>query len=230
MTLLSDNTQRAKNSLIAFYILAFCQALLMLSSFLQYLVLKKVENGNYTQEELEQNDLRHQIIAFTNIAVFIVCIVLFIMWFRRAYFNLHQTNKVSTEFTEGWAAGAWFVPFLNLVRPYYIMKEIWNKTQYATNNLLTHKPSTIIGWWWALWLIFNLGNNILSKIFKGSNLQDLMNDTLSTIFMGVVEMAALILLIIIIKQVSVFEQNLQLSLLNKSENQLESEDKLNFIV
>ncbi len=50
------------------------------------------------------------------------------MWFRRAYFNLHQ--KVSyLSHSEGWAAGSWFVPIVNLYRPYQIMKEIYVETK-----------------------------------------------------------------------------------------------------
>ena len=228
MILLSDNSQRAKNSLIAFYVMAASQVAFLFSTFLQFNLLQRIMKGNYSQAEAEANDLRHQIIVYTNVAIYIVCIVLFIMWFRRAYYNLVLSGKVYTEFGEGWAAGAWFVPFINLVRPFTIMKEIWVKTQDATDNLVTHKKHSILGWWWALWIINNIGTNITSRFFKGSSLDDLLLATELSFVFNLIEMAALFLLVIIIKNVVVFEQNLQQSLLIEIEP--ESEDKLNFIV
>jgi len=57
-----------------------------------------------------------------------ISVITFIMWFRRAYFNLHQkVNHLS--YSEGWAAGSWFVPIINLYRPYQIMKEIYIETK-----------------------------------------------------------------------------------------------------
>ena len=51
MIVLPDNLQRAKNSLIAFYILGFIQIVFIISSLLQYSLLKRMQNGNYTAAE-----------------------------------------------------------------------------------------------------------------------------------------------------------------------------------
>ena len=69
MIVLPDNLQRAKNSLIAFYVLGFMQIAFMISAFLQYSLLKRMQHGNYTQEEATANDVRHQTIAYANIGV-----------------------------------------------------------------------------------------------------------------------------------------------------------------
>lgn len=228
MIVLPDNSQRAKNSLIAFYVLGVIQIAFMISSFLQYLLLKRMQNGNYTQQEATINDIRHQIIAYANIGVYIACIVLFILWFRRAYNNLNLSNKAYTKYAEGWAAGAWFVPFINLVRPYFIMQEIWVKTQEATHNLITHKNGKIIGWWWVIWIINNIGTNFINRYFKETDVEELITSTSASIIFNFIELVALVLLIIIIKNIMVFEKNLQASLLNETE--VDGEDKLNFVI
>lgn len=204
------------------------QVAFMFSTLLQYLLLRRIQAGDYSQAEAEANDLRHQIIAYSNVAIYIVCIVLFIMWFRRAYNNLNLSGRENTKYAEGWASGAWFVPFLNLGRPYLIMLEIWEKTQRATENLISTKSGKIIGWWWTLWIINNIGTNVINRLFKSGEIEDLITTTIASFIFNVIEMASLILLIIIIKNVAVFEQNLQYSLLNEVEP--EGEDKLNFIV
>lgn len=228
MIILPDNSQRAKNSLIAFYVLGFIQIAFIISSFLQYSLLKRMEKENYTKEEATANDIRHQAIAYANVAIYIVCIVLFIMWFRRAYNNLNLSERASTKYHEGWAAGAWFVPFLNLARPYFIMQEIWEKTQEATHNLISYKPSKIVGWWWVVWIINNIGTNFINRYFKESNVEELITSTIAALIFNSVELIALVLLIVIMKNVIVFERNLHQSLLENE--QTEGEDKLNFVM
>jgi hypothetical protein len=187
-----------------------------------------MQNGNYTQEEATANDVRHQTIAYANIAVYIVCMLFFILWFRRAYNNLNLSQQAYTKYAEGWAAGAWFVPFLNLVRPYFIMGEIWEKTQEATHNLISLKSSKIVGWWWVIWIINNIGTNFINRYFKESNVEELMTSTIASLIFSSIELIALVLLIVIMKNVMVFERNLQQSLLE--DEQTESEDKLNFVM
>ena len=194
MIILPDNLQRGKNSLIAFYILGFVQIAFMISAFLQYALLKRMQNGNYTQEEATANDLRHQAIAYSNVAIYIVCIILFIMWFRRAYNNLNLSDRVITKYAEGWAAGSWFVPFLNLARPYFIMQEIWDKTQEATHNLISHKSSKIIGWWWVTWIVNNIGTNFINRYFKESNVEELITSTIAALTFNVIELIILFVL------------------------------------
>ena len=228
MIVLPDNSPRAKNSLIAFYILGFVQIAFLISAFLQYSLLKRMQSGNYTQEEATTNDIRHQAIAYASVAIYIVCIVLFIMWFRRAYNNLNLSQSAYTKYPEGWAAGAWFVPFLNLARPYFIMQEIWEKTQEATYNLISYKNGKIIGWWWVIWIINNIGTNFINRYFKETSVEELITSTSASIIFNFIELVALVLLIIIMKNVMVFEKKLHESLLEEEES--ESEDKLNFLI
>ena len=228
MIVLPDNSQRAKNSLIAFYVLGFMQIAFVVSAFLQYSLLKRMQHSNYTQEEATANDVRHQTIAYANIGVYLVCIVLFILWFRRAYNNLNLSYRTNTKYAEGWAAGAWFVPFVNLARPYFIMQEIWEKTQEATHNLISHKSGKIVGWWWVMWIINNIGTNFINRYFKETSVEELITSTSASIIFNFIELVALVLLIIIMKNVIVFEKNLQASLLDETEG--EGEDKLNFVM
>ena len=47
------------------------------------------------------------------------------VWTSRAYRNLFALSVTDLRFTPGWGAGAWFVPFLNLVRPKQIVDDMW---------------------------------------------------------------------------------------------------------
>jgi Domain of unknown function (DUF4328) len=228
MILLPDNSKRAKNVLVSFYVLFCIQILVLVSGFLQYLLLLQYKAGDFNQADAATNDLRQRIILITHLLMFIVCIVLFILWSRRAYNNLNLSGKASTKYAEGWAAGAWFVPFLNLGRPYLIIQEIWEKTQDATEGLLNYYRSNIVGWWWASWIFYNVATNLTTNIFKGNSIDDLYNATIADFICNVFELGALVLIIIIVKRIAEFEKNLQQSLLNEIDN--EGEDKLNLII
>lgn len=71
-------------------------------------------------------------------------------------------------FSEGWAAGSWFVPILNLFRPYQIMKELYERTHdYISardENFKTQLNMYLVGFWWAFWVITSIVSNIQSRI------------------------------------------------------------------
>jgi hypothetical protein len=107
--------------------------------------------------------------AMTMMAVFVMTAIFFCMWMYRAHANLRALGALGTDYTSGWAAGAWFVPFLNLVRPYRIMKEIYRGSDPAhlgASDLawkLTDTPKSI-DWWWAAWIISNFVSRISSRM------------------------------------------------------------------
>ncbi len=61
-------------------------------------------------------------------------------------------------FTPGWSVGWYFIPVANLWKPYQVMKEIWNVSHkcLATGH-------SVLGWWWALWLLSNFLGRIAFK-------------------------------------------------------------------
>ena len=118
---LKYNGDRAKWILLLFYILLFITPVSAVFNYLEYALISG--GGIYDEGAAVQNDARQGILGLVQLAHYIITVVFFIMWFRRAYWNVHVISS-NTQFTEGWAAGSWFVPFLNLVRPYQIMKEI----------------------------------------------------------------------------------------------------------
>lgn len=64
-------------------------------------------------------------------------VIYVILWFRRAYFNLHL-RVTNLSYNESAAAWTWFVPIMNLYAPYQIMTEIVTNSQ----NALSAKDST----------------------------------------------------------------------------------------
>jgi hypothetical protein len=181
MEYLRPNDQRARNATILIWLVLVMEILSLLSSYLQYTLLVSASNGtDISPEAASSNDSREQIIGIFSLAVLIISAVTFTSWFRRAYYNLHQRVN-NLAFTEGWATGSWFVPVLNLFRPYQIMKELYEETRNLFQRkgvMLAEDLSTkYLGWWWALWII----NNILGQIaFRTSMKADTINELISS--------------------------------------------------
>jgi heme A synthase len=108
------------------------------------------------------------LLVITYLILLIASYVYLIMWLRRAYYNLHQVPGIHPEYSDGWAAGAWFVPFLNFVRPYTIMREVWQDTQRAAWGRIV-EPSTVLGWWWAAFIFKLILGRITTKMGSDSD-------------------------------------------------------------
>jgi hypothetical protein len=212
-----DNSQRAKNVILIFWIFFGLTIIFIGSSFLERNLLLRATDGNITPDEANSNDLRQRIIGISELLLHIVLIVYFIMWFRRAYFNLHSLGFY-LRYTEGWAAGAWFVPFMNLYAPFKIMREIWDNTQMRAqqgSEDIVLKPSTLVGVWWFLWIVTNIAGNIYSRLeLQGEHtISDLISLNTTSIVLNVIDLANVFLIITIIQRVSVFEEQLKQKLI-----------------
>lgn len=93
---------------------------------------------------------------------------IFIWWFQRTYGNLSALGASDLRYTHGWSMGAWFVPFLNLVRPVQIANDTWQGSDPALSATVgpdwrTGTRSAIVGVWWAAFLISGVVDRIGSS-------------------------------------------------------------------
>lgn len=185
MTKLKPNGQRAKNAILLLWIMLALDIISFISSYFQYDLLQNLVIGReITEEEVSANDTREQIIGLLYIFAYIVSIITFIQWFRRAYYNLHQ--KVSNlSHAEGWAAGSWFVPILCLFRPYLIMKELYEETKVVLTKKgipsIQNLNTNLLGLWWAFWLLNNaFGQFVLRYAQRAEAIDELTTTTVAS--------------------------------------------------
>ncbi|MDR1190157.1 MAG: DUF4328 domain-containing protein [Verrucomicrobiales bacterium] len=137
----------------------------LLSDFAQ---MSLVSSGSVSLEAAESNDARQRIIGWLGLGVYIVTGVIFLKWKYRANLNCRGFGATDMRFTPGWSIGWYFIPFLNFVRPYQVMKEIW-KVSSNPSNWQTQKGSPILGWWWTLWLVSCFLGRIVFHMSKNVN-------------------------------------------------------------
>lgn len=213
MTELRPNTQRAKNAVLLIWIVLILTALSLVSSLMQYDLLNSADpEYGVDFEAAQRNDLRESIIASLSLIALIISVVTFLQWFRRAYYNLHQISD-QLKYAEGWAVGSWFVPILNLYRPYRIMRELYYETgrKLFRMGVRMRERNTInyIGWWWALWILTAILGQVQYRYSKFVfNIEGYKDLTLIEISESLFSIPLSLLIIKIIKDYSKMERQL----------------------
>ena len=119
----------------------------------------------YASHIFKTNVATELIILIVLCIVYLVSAITFIKWFRRAYYNLNIRTRCN--YSEGWAAGSWFVPIISLYRPYQIMNEMWIETSRLTkskSNNSVADSTFIIRLWWLLFIMSKASWKIPSTI------------------------------------------------------------------
>ena len=177
----------------------------------QYWLLQDLFSNpqDFDPETGRTSDLLQNIVTVANLAIYILAIVFFIMWQRRAYYNLHQLPWHNARYSEGWAAGSWFVPIINFWWPYQIMIDIWRGTQNALRERLGEpQPPRIVGWWWALYLVNNFWGIVL--VFGGgeNSVGEYMVSTRVQIIGEIISIPVILLAIRVVQRTNYFEREL----------------------
>lgn len=213
MEALRPNAERAKMAIVMLWVVFGIEVVSLVSDYMQYDLLNRAMDGEYfTDSEADANDLRAMIVGLLYAVVYIISAIIFIRWFRRAYFNLHQLFG-TMDHTEGWAAGAWFVPIISLFRPYQIMKEMYQKTKrhLADRNLgsAAELPLTFVGWWWTFWIINNIYSSILTRVTRNAEtLDSIMTATQASMINSLLSFAACLLAIKVVSDYARAEEYL----------------------
>jgi hypothetical protein len=193
-----DNSDRARRVVLFFYILL---GITIIERSLLFL-----DHSTYTSESIPIGGyqiypyyLLDSMIQFAALAALIAVIVTFVQWFRRAYHNLDKAGY-HNEYTNGWAAGFWFIPIANLFIPYQMAKEIWYKTQKEyTKDIQEH---ALVRIWWALFVV----TFCILKVFASKKEMNFIEYPGWTIFSAIARVAAIVVTILLIKKVASFEE------------------------
>lgn len=176
----------------------------ILSDFAQMSLL----DGAYTEAEAAANDSRQGLIGLGYLGVFIVTGIAFLKWIYRANLNCRGFGADGMKFTPGWSIGYYFIPFLNLVRPYQSMKEIW-QVSHSPTNWKSQSGSALLGWWWALWLISNfLGQIVFRTSMNATTIEALQASTGITIFSSIIGIPLCLVAINLVKTISTKQESL----------------------
>jgi hypothetical protein len=113
--------------------------------------------------QANSNDLRVSVTAGVAAVLVLPAAVAWLIWSYRAYSNLRALTGHATSHSPGWAIGAYFVPFLNLVRVPQIMVELWDSSKPVESN-----NATLPAVWWLLWLVAGVVSSVGDSMMQTS--------------------------------------------------------------
>jgi hypothetical protein len=170
------------------------------SNRLQYMFMYDVKNFNYTSDEklksdTEANDARQKIVGFSQIGTSVTCFIVFLVWVHRSNFNARNLGAQSMKFTPGWSVGWFFIPIVNLWKPYQVIKDIWKN---SSSNI---KPEThFITAWWVLWLGSALFSRFAPRPLNPNGLDEWKTYTMIMVTSEVLEILSIITTLILVSR------------------------------
>ena len=152
-----------------FIVIIVIDILAVLADLMVIVLVNDVLAGTpITAEQANFADMFQGLTALLQTGFFIITSIVFLVWFYRAYKNIHSFGLEGIKHSPGWAVGYWFVPFLNFIRPYQIAQEIWRASESINESkekIWRHLDvPPVIGWWWATFL----GSSIIERFFTSS--------------------------------------------------------------
>ncbi len=192
---------RATAAKVLLYITAAVCVVAAVSDAMEIDLLGRIQDGEQvSRSEADANDARQGIIGIAQTALFLASVVVFLMWFSRAYQNLERLGVGTLRYKRGWAIGAWFVPILNLFRPKQIANDIWRASDpdLPSNHPATATwragsiPALLFGFWWFLWLLTNFA--VGPGVFGGGEtVEELRTQSIRYLISDVAEVGAALL-------------------------------------
>jgi hypothetical protein len=134
--------------------------------------LMLIANSDINIEEFNAFSISLIITYLLYLLLLILSVVFFMMWIYRVYKNLPSLGIQFTQYSPGWAVGYFFIPLVNIVIPYLVVKEIWEKSgrtllkSTLAERMKRLKTSLLVGWWWAFQLISTVGAKFIDRIIS----------------------------------------------------------------
>ena len=164
----------------------------------------------YSPEESGSMSIVFQLMAlFLYLEPFarVLTIIVFLAWVFRAHKNLSGLKVRGLEYTPGWAVGLWLIPFVNFVKPFQIMREIWHGSdpENEDNNKHTRaqkETPEILGFWWGV-LLAAIFTGYIANIMAGSKtIEENTFYPAALVLSTLLRFAAFVLIILIIKEIT----------------------------
>ena len=99
-------------------------------------------------------------VGLLQMLTYVTTVVLWGMWSVRANKNMRALEPGGYfRFTPGWTVGWFFIPIAWLFKPFQAVKEMLVRS--STDGF---SKTTVLGWWWAAWLIGNIVSHISLRL------------------------------------------------------------------
>ena len=147
MTYLSAKT-RANWVYLTFALYIAAEVFAIWAHFGEIQLLQRIEGGQYVSVgEADASDLRVSAAVWFNLITVLAAVAAFCIWIRRVNQNLRSLTAQQIRFSPGWSVGWFFVPIMNLFRPYQVVSEVHRHSHPEGQG------SPLLPIWWSCWVL-----------------------------------------------------------------------------
>lgn len=102
----------------------------------------------YAVSEGRTYDSLQVLLDLSSLAMAVITGTLFVAWLWAAY-RSDQVDPARLTHSTGWTIGVWFVPFLNLVRPYRLVNDLRSGIRSGLGDERPDPRPHSVAWWWG---------------------------------------------------------------------------------
>lgn len=161
-----------------------------------------------TAAEFDTNRNLQAVVGAVQFVVSLGAAVLFLVWIYRAHRNLPALDASGLKYSPGWAVGGFFIPIMNLWRPYQVTAEIWkasdpNHVDPDGRAWQKAPVSPLLNFWWALWIVSGIVGSILLRLAlqEPESLEMFQVRSLALAASDAIEILAAVLAILVVWQI-----------------------------
>lgn len=173
------------------------------SGWLELDLLGRVARGAVVSDaEAAANDSRQAVVGILYLIVFVVTGFPFLRWTYFSNQNAQFLTSDDLEFTPGWAVGWYFIPIMNLWKPYQALKETFKASNpdSAEDWRYAAHPE-IMPLWWTLWILSGfLGRAVWSASLNAETLDELINLSWLTLVSDFLDLSLGIVLFLLVSR------------------------------
>jgi hypothetical protein len=147
---------------------------------------------------------RYRAISVLKLLVLAGTAIVWLTWLHRAYQNLASVGTQRSRFSTAWAVAYWFIPFLNVVRAYQVMKDLWLRSDSRNDRDAYDTlpaPDLLRGWWGTSLAWGVLGPVVGSLAHEARTPQELTNLTDLGMVVNVIGVVASVLAIRVVREI-----------------------------
>jgi hypothetical protein len=115
-----------------------------------------------TDEQIAAIDTATGIMSVAGLVALLVTAVIFIRWLLQARRNVVALGARGLVHSREWATWGWFIPIINLFRPYQVVAEIWRASDPVAERPPVPKGGVpaMLPVWWGCWV----ANTLMSQL------------------------------------------------------------------
>lgn len=159
----------------------------LIAAYGAHLFNQMISGREYSEDTLLFFDDLAGMLGLITIIIFIFTATTFVRWMLSAFDTLLERGMIM-PFSRQYVAWAFFIPFINLARPYQVVSGLYEGAMQMAGVEKTTEKSYLIPWW-LLYLVAGLIGNISLRLsLRSETLETVRN----TFYMDIVSSAMLV--------------------------------------